>query len=251
MGDISEMRAVIVILAFVVFTVTLVGLMVSESPLMFSGMTSGNSAINNNGGATSPTTLLAWNSTYVLNITDSSDASYHFVIQGWNVAVFTVDSWGHKEIDMATYSTWWIFEWDWDDFVWYKDNVQVSNLNDIWFSMFVLDTHYSQNKTLDYVAQNSKTRMTVTFVFNQTAYTKPSDAYSAGGLSMVFQQDFNDRNTSINALSFIAGIFTFSLPGLPFIPNLILWIMIFPALMYLSFIFVLRVIGAVFGGGGA
>jgi hypothetical protein len=248
-GNLAELRPLIFVAAFVGFIVLMFGIMVAESPSLFMGATTGSSSITNSTTSPNPLNLLAWNSTYILNITDSSDASYHFVIQGWNVAVFTYDQWGIKKIDMATYSEWWIFKWDWDDFAWYKDGVQVSEQGEIWFNLYVLDTHYSQNKTLNYLAKNTKTQLTVYFVFNTTAYAKPTDAYSAGGLAMVFQQDFNDRNTSVNALSFLAGLFTFSLPGMPWQINMLIWIAIFPALMYLAFIFVLKILGAIFGGG--
>ena len=259
MGDISEMRAVIVILAFVVFTVTLVGLMVSESPSMFIGITQGSSGFSGTStDETSPSNLVSWNETYILNITGTFE--YNFQIGGWNVRV---EKWAiyHLPEDglcMKTYDAWWIFEWNFDEFKWFKEGIDVSVLayipyvNPRWcIPIARLDQDFANGKSLTYQAKNSKTQLDVSFSFNNSKFAKPSDAFYGNEMYMVFKLDFNDRNTSINALSFIGGIFTFSLPGLPFIPNLILWLLIFPAAIYLAFIFVLRIIGAVFGGGGA
>jgi len=250
MGDISEMRAVIVILAFVVFTVTLVGLMVSESPSMFMGIAQGSSGTSTDQTA-SPSSLLAWNQSYslVLNVSDA-----YFPLGGWNVLVSKLE-WGEKGIFMTTYDSWWIFQWNFDDFKWYTpDNQEVTHILSSGIPSLLLntiDSEYAVSNNTKYIAKNTKTQFGIFFTWNKTAYATPSNAYDNNSLVMIFNIDFNDRNTSINALSFIGGIFTFSLPGLPFIPNLILWLMIFPAAMYLAFIFVLRIIGAVFGGGGA
>ena len=256
MGDISEMRAVIVILAFVVFTVTLVGLMVSESPSMFMGIAQGSSGTGTD-QTTSPSSLLAWNSTYILNITGTFE--YEFHVGGWNVRVEKWDNhWSTDGFFMETYDAWWIFNWNFDQFKWFKEGTDVSIFAEIppapsqWrIPISRLDLDFANGKSLTYQAKNTKTQWDISFNFNSSKFAKPSDALYGNEMYMFFELDFNDRSTSINALSFIGGIFTFSLPGLPFIPNLILWLMIFPAAMYLVFIFVLRIIGAVFGGGGA
>jgi hypothetical protein len=254
MGDISEMRAIIVILAFIVFTVTLIGLMVGESPTIFIGTVQGSSGTNTS-QSTSPSNLIAWNETYVqpLNFSDTVD----FPLGGWNIELTRYPY--ISGIVMYTYDSWWIFNWNYEQFKWYNsNNIEVTtNYNPTGqgnfqiLSLNTLDSEYSSSNKTTYQAKNSRTKFDIFFSWNKTAYATPSDAYNHDGLVMVFSINFNDRNTSINAFSFIAGIFTFSLPGLPFIPNLILWLMIFPAAMYLAFIFVLRIVGAVFGGGGA
>ena len=263
MGDISEMRAVIVILAFVVFTVTLVGLMVSESPSMFMGMVTGSTGTTASGSPTSPTDIAVWNSTHTEVINDTMGSNYPFDLGGWH---FRLSYWlpgsSVKYFSMETYDFFLFFAYNIEDMQWYgAQNTLKSGYYEVTYSIWktaiplsVMDMDYANGglNALRYTVQNSKTKLTLNFWFNTTAYTNCTNALASGGnIYMLVGQDFVDRNTSINALGFISGIFTFSLPGLPFIPNLILWLMIFPAAIYLAFIFVLRIIGAVFGGGGA
>jgi hypothetical protein len=248
-GNLAELRPLIFICAFVGMTVLLVSLMVSESPTMFSGASAGSSATGTD--STNPLNIVAWNQTYILNITDPH-ANYYFVVQGWNIAVECMDILNSHCIAMHTYDYWWIFNWNIDHFKWYEQNgteVSTPGYQAQWLNMYTLDSDFAANKPLTYNAKNSKTMMQVTFAFNTTAYSKPSLAYSAGDLRMIFNMNLSERNTSLNALTFISGLFTFSLPGMPFVVNAIIWIMIFPALMYLSFIFVIKMLGAVLGGG--
>lgn len=253
MGDISEMRAIVVICAFVIFTIVMVGLMFAESPAVFSDATQGSANLPTE--SKSPSELLAWNETYILNITGTFE--YTFPIGGGNVRVQKWDN--HVPSDgifMETYDYWWIFQWNRDNFKWFKDGVDVSIWADIppapgqWrIPISRLDEDFASGKGINYVAINSKTQFDVAFSFNTSTFSKPSDAFYGNDIHMIFNVDFENRQTSINALSFISSLFTFSLPGIPFIVNLMIWISIFPALAYLIFIIILRTIGAIFGGG--
>jgi len=226
--------------------------MVMENPTLFPGVSEGEAP----GGesATNPLSLMAWNTTYVANLTDPS-AEYTFVLSGWNIRVkATSIVLTTGQISMQTYASWWVFEWDKDVFKWYKDGVLKSQINilisyDEFLSMDTLDADYVENTTISYTAKNSHTSMIVAFTFNFTDYATPSEAYADGALSMVFDVEFSERNTSLNILGFISQLFTFSLPGTPWAVNTLLWLMIFPATFYLCFIVVLKVIGAIFGGG--
>jgi hypothetical protein len=100
-------------------------------------------------------------------------------------------------------------------------------------------------------AQNSKTKVSVSFAYNTSAYTCFSDAYNAHDCAMLIKYDLNDRNTSINALTLISMLFTAQLPMVDPTINLLLAFPLWACTSYLIFIFVLRIIGAVFGGGGA
>lgn len=263
MGDISEMRAVVVVLAFVIFTVTFVGLMVTESPSMFFGITQGSSGTPVGDSATSPSELLAWNSTYQQPINDTLGSNYPFDLGGWH---FRLSYWlpgaSTKYVSMETYDFFLFFSYNIEDMSWYDaENNLKSGYYEVSYHidktailLSVMDSDYATGGlgALSYKVQNSKTRLTLNFWFDTTTYDNCTDALTSGGtIYMLVGQDFADRNTSINALSFISGIFTFNLPGLPFVINLIIWLSMFPALIYLAFIFILRIIGAVFGGGGA
>jgi hypothetical protein len=262
MGDISEMRAIVVVFSFVAVGIFLISLMVSESPGLFIGPTQ----IGEQAGPNSvsiPTDLLSWNSSLTVNLTGPA-GEYSFTLAGWNYRIdaFTLM---YNRIAMSTYATWWIFQWDFDYFKWYKDGVLVSYPGtyyppyyqtqtypgDFVFPIQQLDTDFYNNETLSYEAKNGKTATTVFFSYNSTTYSIPSLAYEAGALSLTFLVDFDDRNTSINVLNFIGAIFSFSMPGIDSRLLFILMLPIIAATAYLVFIFVLRIAGAIFGGGGA
>ena len=248
-GNIAELRPLIFIAAFVGLSVALVGWMVMESPTLFLGANAGSSSTGDS--SQSPLDLMAWNETYVLNVTDTFE--YTFQVGGWNVRV---EKWtSTKSFYMETYAYWSIFNWNFDAFRWHKDGVDVTHdypyptPSSQRLDITQLDSDFAEGKGLGYKAKNSRTEFSVTFVFNTTEYDTPTDAYDGNHMHMIFNVDFDDRNTSINAVSFIAGLFTFSVPGVPTYVSVIIWLMMFPPLAYLTFIFVLKIVGAVFGGG--
>lgn len=90
--------------------------------------------------------------------------------------------------------------------------------------------------------------------YNTTLYSDFEDAIDNEGLYLIAGIDWNQKGTSHDAWSIISGVLLFDLPG-----NLMdsIWIYVFVSVpiwlasIYLAFIFVLRVVGAIFGGGGA
>lgn len=248
-GNLAELRPLIFAAAFVGVAVLLVGWMVAETPTLFVGVDPGDSAIVE--GSTSPLSLLAWNETYILNITDTFE--YLIEIGAWDVRVEKWDS--TKSFYMETYNYWSIFNWNMDPFYWYKDNVDVTH--DYGYptpsreriDISQLDADFAANKTLEYKAKNTRTEFSVTFGFNSTKYDEPHDAYDGDEMQMIFGVAWDERDSNVNAIGFISGLFTFSLPGVPIYVSALIWVMLFPPLAYLTFIFVIKVIGAVFGGG--
>jgi len=193
---------------------------------------------------------LSWNETYTHNLTGQWK---NFVIGGWNVRVF---EW-QNAIEIYTYDYWWRIEWNHDWFAWYKNGKEVSEKfymydeEGIWIKLLQIDKDFNKSKKLQYDLRNSRTKMIVTFAFNTTAYALPSMAYNAHDAFLIFNIKFDDRNTSVNALNMIGMLFTASLPGVNPILNYLIAIPLWICSLYLVFIFVLRIIGAVFGGGGA
>lgn len=252
-GNLAELRPLIFICAFVGMAVLLVGWMVTESPTLFLGADPGSSSTAE--GSTSPLSLMAWNETYILNLTNNMPPPFQFEIGGWKVIA---QKYAAPGLSIETYDSWWIFIWNLDPFRWYKDGVEVSisghtiAYGDMFFIQpSQLDSDFTTEGAsgLKYAIKNTRTQMDVFFVFNITTYAKPSDAYSANDITLIFNIDFNNRHTSINALGFVSGLFTFSIPGVPIYINAIIWLMLFPPLAYLVFIIVLKIIGAIFGGG--
>jgi len=243
MGDISEMRGLIVVFCIIAVSITLIALMPTE----FYTATAGSPET----GSVTPTGIMAWNETYILNITDTF--AYTFQIGGWNIRV---EKWP-EGLHIETYDSWWVFVWNFDGFKWFKDGIEVSQYYDFpaidrWLiEPSQLDDDFASGKGLAYKIRNSKTEMDVSFAFNETAFDTPSDAYVGNDIRLIFNLDFDDRNTSINALNLIGMLFTASIPNVDPTINLLISFPIWACTGYLVFIFVLRIIGAVFGGGGA
>lgn len=243
MGDISEMRGLIVVFCIIAVSITLIALMPSE----FYTAT----ATSPETGSATPTGLMAWNETYVLNITGTF--AYYFQVGGYNIRV---EKWP-QGLNIETYDSWWIFVWNFDIFKWFKNGVEVSTyyhmpIGDKWLlEPSQMDSDFASGEGLNYEIKNSKTQLRVNLAFNTTLFTNPSDAYTGNAMGLIFNIDFDDRNTSINALNLIGMLFTASIPNVDPTINLLISFPIWACTGYLVFIFVLRIIGAVFGGGGA
>lgn len=246
-GNLAELRPLAFIAAFVGMFVLIVGLMVTESPVMFAEQTPG--IAHEGADSTNPSTMLAWNQSYVLNITDPN-IDYPFEILSWNVLVRTLDYFGYwpfHYIRMCTYDRWWIFEYNIDWFEWYARNGTKVSVERA-MHMATLDSFFAAGRELTFTLKNGRTTMTTTLTFN-TSYSKPSDAFTAGQMYMIFGMDWNERNTSVDVLGFISQLFLFQLPNTPPIIAMILWMAMFPSIAYLTAIFILKIVGAIFGGG--
>ena len=309
MGDISEMRGLIVCVTFIATAITLI-LLIPPSFMSIGA----NQQVNPTEGNTR--NILAYNDTYFLNYTGNRDGTPAGTPPLNHVHSQLLDVGGHSvlftesfyKIDndplfMNLTSYWFVFQtemaqdiWGYrynqEDFKWYNQNgtdtttnieIEVNDGNAIfgnvyhWVSHDVLtlaqvdmDAH-TQNSTLNntlynpqiqYTLKSSSTTFQAQFSYNISAFTAPSQAYqnltrmgnetSTGGLSLTIGIDFSERASQINAWDLITGFLFFQLiPQLPTTISLLIEVPIWIAEAYLIFIFILRVIGAVFGGGGA
>lgn len=243
MGDISEMRGLIVVFCIIAVSITLIALMPTE----FYTATATSPEV----GSGNPLDLIAWNSSLVVNFTGADPID--FTLNGYNFELDpTFDPYTLQDgIILATYDGWWIFVWNYEAMQWYVNDVEVSytpTYAHTRISIYAVDEYPIDTV---YTCKNSRTMVRATFVYNTTEYTKFSDAYKANDASIVFNMDWEDRNTSFNALSLIAMLFTASLPNVDPTINLLITFPIWACIGYLIFIFVLRMVGAIFGGGGA
>ena len=269
MGNMSEYRGLIVIVTFVAITLLLIGMAVSESPTMFvDENTQGSSPLSGEGVA-GPSTFLAWNSSVVAQLNDTYP-ELDVSIGGWDFTFFNRDDGGTVHfLQVETYFTFYgMFRYSEEDMEWYNTstNRKVSIQHDVYtdppriyrhshqvMDMNDIDIAYGTGNITDltYKIRNTKTGLTISIAFDVDAYATPSEALAGDGLTICLQQDFSDRNTSINIVSFISGLFLFSIPGVDPYVCAIISFALDSALAYITFIFVLRIIGAVFGGGGA
>lgn len=250
MGDISEYRGIIVVVGFMVCIFVLVG----SIPPEFAAPSYGNSSVP---GSINPNQLLSWNQTYAYNISYSiNEYENDFNLQGWNIRFEhkTVHVWPDRFFILETFDWWGPFAWNFDHFHYYRGSTDLSTYNSGYAAygmlLSTLQTEETAGRALTYDLKNSYTSMTATFIYNKTAYATVTAAYNAGGLSITFGMDWNDRNTSMNAFALMGNLFSVVVP-LPEPLNLIVIGVVVGALCYLAFIFALRIVGAVFGGGGA
>lgn len=88
-----------------------------------------------------------------------------------------------------------------------------------------------------------------TFGFNNTIYNNFTHAWNNQDLYAFFGVEFTHVNTSYNAFQLMAMLLFFQIPSLNVYINALIAIPIWACIAYLSFILILRTIGAIFGGG--
>lgn len=85
--------------------------------------------------------------------------------------------------------------------------------------------------------------------YNNTLYSSFEDAWNNHGLYAFFGIDFDQVNTSYNAFALLGMLLFWQLPEVHWIVNILLSIPLWICIAYLTFILILRAIGAIFGGG--
>ncbi len=243
------MRGLIVLFTIVALSISLIVLMPTE---FFTAGVDEESTVDPN-----TLDLVAWNSTYSLNMTYNAGSvqDHEFELNGYN---YLCSVFPEKMIHLSTHAEWWIFVWDRDDFVWRdEDNIIQSEpyvyLLFTWESInsSVIDEYDTPAK---WNCRNGKTQVQVTTAYNTTAYGNFTAALEDSAATLVFQVDWHDRNTSMNALQLVGMVLTGSLPDisteLSIVFGVLAWGLV-AAGVYMAFIFILRIVGAIFGGGGA
>jgi len=245
MGDISEMRGLVVIFSFIAVFVILMGLIPSQFLMAdYEGRTV------NVPDYFEALDLLFYVNTMNLTLDDSGSLQggfyiYSFDFGGHNLRL--LDKVNPNELWMQHYWYWLIFPtahhyMDWVN----RDSTNRGNS----LSASELDSDYTKGN-IRYTVKCDDFQMDVFFGFNETTYSTPSEAWQNNELSLLLAIEFDQVNTSINAWSLISMLLFFQLPDVHWIINALIAIPLWIAIAYLAFIMLLRTIGAVFGGGGA
>lgn len=259
----SEMRGIIVVGTFLGIALTLILMMPPE--LLGATQTT----IPNNQGLTN---LLSINDTISYNFAGIWYRSPNIDVGGWHTCMteaypiisgITYSDNASRVFQFEITDSWYTYFYNREDFRWKDTNTEtyIDFQTPILLPpSYAVETHYvitmnTLNRYVDNTAftiQSSRCKMNIMFTYDKTIYTNPLNAYEHMGLSVQIGIDYNERNTQISAWSFVYNLFFFQdIEGLePTVANLIR-IPFVLALGYILFICVLRVIGAVFGGGGA
>lgn len=99
--------------------------------------------------------------------------------------------------------------------------------------------------------EHSQFKAYIIFNFNQTAYPTWESAMDDGALNMWIGVQFDQTNTAYNSWDIVGMILFFNMPDIDPFLNAIIAVPVWIAIAYVSFILILRAIGAIFGGGGA
>lgn len=249
MGDISEMRALIVLFTIVTVTIALVGFIDTR-------FFTSNVQNKNTPNIEKITSFLAWNDTYTLNVTFTGGGDQTFSLSGYNMAI----NWDASptRLTMGTYAQFWFVVWDWQPFEWYNNDVLVSETYGIVSVPVVMMAEtvdeYVSGGVAEFEIRNTYTKFEIVCAYNTTAYDSWDEAVLDDGAVIIFNQQWEDRPTSLNALQLVGMILTGSLPEIHPVLSVLFGLVgwgIIAAGVYLTFIFILRIIGSVFGGGGA
>lgn len=112
-------------------------------------------------------------------------------------------------------------------------------------------SNLSALSSLKFIISNSRTSSTVAFFFDEDTYGSPGAAWWNDALFVSFNNNYSEQQSGMNAFALIGGLLFWSLPGVPVEIYAIISFMVWPPIIYVAAIWVLRIIGSVFGGGAS
>lgn len=255
MGAMAELRPIIVIGSFMALVVLLISIMPSG---FFTSNASTVTPANTNFY-----NVLGTNDTTSYNLTGSTHDFGNRDFGGWHTNLEEVMTGSDYALWFQIADAWYTYFYSREDFTWFDLNnvqrsIRVDSSTGFSYSSHIVllisainnSYHSGNTSALVYTVKSSRTTMKTFFSFDLSTYSDPLAAYLAGHLDMIVGINFNERNTQINAWSVIGSFLTFQLipncePTIALIVEIPFWF----AELYVVFIMVLRVIGALFGGG--
>jgi hypothetical protein len=243
LGDISEMRGLIVVICFLAGFFLLASLM---PPQFMSSQVNATGNPNPNENLDSYN-ILGWNQSVSLQLLNAGGINYT-AVRGFNVAIASTAS--SASLFGWTYAEWWGFTWAIDYFQWnYRNGTLIATQ---YFPVSLLDTMDTNGITLLFQIKNTHCWFNIGFTYDNGTYASPSLALADDELYMNFNSGFDESGSQMNAWTLLTGVIFFQpISGIPYYLSLLIAFPIWICIAYLMFIFVLRMIGAVFGGGGA
>ena len=266
MGDISEYRGIIVIFTFIGVFALLV-----TSPFFPVGfvMPATNMTIPNTPSSVWQASTMqfgSYNETWEYRFNNTLgfevDVNVYAVL---DVGSGSPEKFGGHDIDLwytdpnqTTYSKQWIiFRHNYgflstDEMNWYASDgtdLTYGIVNPAIHSGFLVED--IDNYDLPLKVQCDHFYMSCDFYYNQTVYANTVAAFNHNDLYLLIGINFDQMGASFDSFSLISRLVTFQPVDVPFPINIIMALGIWAAVGYIVFIIVLRVIGSVFGGGGA
>lgn len=246
MGDVSELRGLIVIISFLGVLVLLMGFMPTEIysmgeereidvPEEWNGIPLRNLNLTD-----------TWNGTLI----STGSQAWDFGVGGRNLRLEgSYQIYGNyiKLFHRSGFGLLWT-----ETMRWYNARGEERQYieGQYGISKTILDEDYADFVELQYIVKSDwPFSVTSMFFFNNTAYNTPSEAWANDELNIFIGITWEHTSTVYNAWDVIAMLLFYRLPDINPIINSIIAIPIWIAVAYISFILILRAVGAIFGGG--
>lgn len=253
----SQFHGIIVIVTFLAVVLIIMGVAASQTPTFFAATTPNAPDAS---GKTNPSNYLSWNVTNAVQL-NTSDPHVYYDVPDWR-GTYWVDATGvsgRPAIYVQTYGYFWLFKTDFQELFWYNETTgdRVSeDLNGIeGMPIENLEAVYDSSINYNYRLTNSKGSLHISINWNFTAYGgNITAALSGQGIFFSLKQDFSDRQTTINLMDILTGLFLGSLFGsntLGIDPTIsaIITIALDSAMVYLAYSIVRGMIPFLPGGG--
>ena len=248
MGDISEMRGLIVTMSFLGCLIFLIAIFPPqfyaveyegreiEVPEYFEGLDIQHYAET-------------W--IYRMNETDGFEFQDYWYIVDVDIGNHDFDFWyaqaNKTELKCLLRHHWaeWIILIHHHDLEWINregknrgENLEVIELNEDY-----------QNQQASYKVECNHFYARAYFGYNETIYSNVTHAWNQHDLHIFIGIDFDQTTTSYNAWALIGMLLFWQLPDMHWVVNILISIPFWACIAYLSYILILRTIGAIFGGG--
>lgn len=155
------------------------------------------------------------------------------------------------------------FQRNFEHFIWYTNSSRTDQISETLSSPYIamhgvtnttLDSIYSASgnnmSSLEFFIANSRMGTPVHIAFNSTTYATPSLAWKNDALAVSFDAGYSESPSSGNALQMILGLLFWNIAGVPDWLFVLVDLAFFAPILYVAAIWILRIIGSVFGGGG-
>jgi len=242
MGDISEIRGLVVIGTFLTIVFLIIGWISSAFYTLEEGRLLGVSEFFES------SELVHWNATYTISIADEIYGEYWGKEEfGHDMYFFAFGAYGEYYMENTHGYRFW-GEWTGGHRMnWI--NEQGINRGLRLFAEEIEKDWDPEKKLASYIVKCKHFYIRADIGYNTSLYSTLTEAWDAKDLHVLFGINWEQRGTTWDAWSLIANIWFFrGLDVNPYV-NALIAIPIWIAIAYLSFILVLRALGAFFGGG--
>jgi len=263
MGDLSEMRGLISVICFIG---CLVFFMAIIPPQLMVGAYEGRTVVPPDYfEAIDIQAFKEWDVVY-LNDSDYEPFKYQVAKKDADMGghdfdvMYNLPNSSKHEICFRHVWSEWIFLKYWADMHWTNREGRYRHIGDggeTWLDLgrvitsAIIEEDLEANVAKYTVSHPESVFVVVYFGFNDTIYESLEEAWDYNGLAMFVGINFDQTKTGYNAWDLIAMLLFFQLPDIHWIINALIALPLWACIAYLTYIFILRALGSIFGGGGA